>query len=162
MSICEMLKMVKWYQHYLHISERERDRGAMSMWNAENGETVSALSPYFWEREREIVGLCPYVKHWKWWNGISTISIFPRERERHYVHTRFHIYQYEIAVMQCSGVAVIYAQKLGGPSTLGICTFCSMWNFFSVVVWHASMIDWRGVHLPQVYAHSSLCETYLV
>ena len=29
-------------------------------------------------------------------------------------------------------------------------------------VFHTSMVNWRGVHLPYVYVHSSICETYSV
>ena len=80
------------------------------MWNSENGVPVQ--------------GLC------------SAISIF--------LDTRFHISQYEIKVIQCSGVPVIYGQKWGVPSALGICAFCYMWNLFSVVVLHGSMVNWGG------------------
>ena len=45
---------------------------------------------------------------------------------------------------------------------MGICAFCYIWNVFSVVVFQRSMLNWRKVHLPLVYVHSSICETYLV
>ena len=32
-------------------------------------------------------------------------------------------------------------------------------KLFCVVVFHRSMVNWLGVHMPQVYVHSSLCET---
>ena len=66
--------------------------------------------------------------------------------------------------IQCSGVAYICGQlEEGGTSALGICTFIYMQNLFGVVVLHRSMVDYRrGVHLPWVYVHSSICETYLV
>ena len=91
--------------------------------------------------------------------------------------------------MQCSGIAYIHGQ-LGGTSALSICTFCFMLNLFSVVVFHRCMVNLRrgpwymcnllyvnlmwcsgipyiygqleGVHLPSVYVHSSICETYAV
>ena len=46
---------------------------------------------------------------------------------------------------------------------MGICAFCYIQNLFSVVVLHRSMVNWSsGVHWPEVYLHSSTCETYLV
>ena len=65
----------------------------------------------------------------------STISIF--------LNMRFHISQYEIEVIQCSGVPVIYGQK-GGPSALGTCAFFYMLNVCGVVVLHRSMVDCGG------------------
>ena len=66
----------------------------------------------------------------------------------------------------CSGFLEIYAllEKEGwGQSAMGICAFFSMSNLFGVVVFQRSMLNWRkGVHLPSVYVHSSICETYLV
>ena len=35
-------------------------------------------------------------------------------------------------------------------------------KLFGVVVSYKSMVNWRGVHLPSVYVHSAICETYLV
>ena len=63
----------------------------------------------------------------------STISIF--------LNTQFCISQYEIEVMQCSGVPVIYGQKWGGSSVLGICAFFYMLNLFGVVVLYISMVN---------------------
>ena len=71
------------------------------------------------------------------------------------------IFQY-VKLIWCSGVPDIYGQLGEGTSDLGICAFCYMWNLFGVVVFHRSMVDWRGVHLPWVYVHSAICETYLV
>ena len=48
---------------------------------------------------------------------------------------------------------------------MGICAFCYMCNLFGVVVFQKSLLNWRrgvGVSLPWVYAHSAICETYLV
>ena len=67
-----------------------------------------------------------------------------------------------VKLIQCSGVAWIYDQlRGGGPSAMHIFDFCYMWNWFGEVVLHGSMINWR-VHLPWVYLHSAICETYLV
>ena len=41
----------------------------------------------------------------------------------------------------CSGVAFIYDQLTGGPSALGMCAVCYMFNVFGVVVLLASMIN---------------------
>ena len=43
----------------------------------------------------------------------------------------------------CNAVAEIYSQ-LGGISALGRCAFCYMWMLCGVVVFHTSMINWRG------------------
>ena len=67
-----------------------------------------------------------------------------------------------VKLIWCSGVAWIYDQLTGGPSAIGIFAFFYMWNLFGVVVLHGSMIDWWGVHLPWVYVHCAICETYLV
>ena len=70
------------------------------------------------ERERErAMSICEMVETVKQYLHISRS------------HVRFHISQYE---MQCSGVAVMYAQKVGGPSAFSI------------------------------YVHSPICQTYLV
>ena len=73
---------------------------------------------------------------------------------------------------------------------LGICAFCYMLNLFSVVVFHRTMVNWRGYICPKyicillyvkliqcsgipqnygqleegglVYVHSAICQTYLV
>ena len=45
--------------------------------------------------------------------------------------------------MQCNGIPEIYGH-MGGTSALDRCAFCYMWNLFGVVVFHTSMIDWRG------------------
>ena len=42
-------------------------------------------------------------------------------------------------------------------SALGICALCYMWNWFGVMVLHAPMINWLGVHLPSVY----MCISYM-
>ena len=90
------------------------------------------------------------------WNSsglYSVISVF--------LDMRFHISQYEIEVMQCSGVPVIYAWLMGGPFALGICaSYIS--NLSCVVVLHRTMVDWWGVHLPWVYVYPAISETYAV
>ena len=48
----------------------------------------------------------------------------------------------------------------GSTSALAICAFCYMWNLFSVEVLHRSMVNWRRGVL--FYVHSSISETYLV
>ena len=50
----------------------------------------------------------------------------------------------------------------GGPSALGICPFCYMFNVFGVVVLHGSMVNCRGGQLPWVYVHCAIFETDLV
>ena len=71
------------------------------------------------------------------------------------------IFQY-VKLIWCSGVPEICGQLEGGTSDLGICAFCCMWNLCGVMLFHRSMVDWRGVHLPWVYVNSAICETYSV
>ena len=60
------------------------------------------------------------------------------------------------------GVVVLHRSMVnwrwGG---VGICAFCFLWNFCGVVVFHTFLVNWRGVHLPSVYVHCAICETYL-
>ena len=62
------------------------------------------------------------------------------------------------------GVMVLHRSMLiwRGPSAMGICAFCYMWNLWDVigVAWIYGLIG--GVHLPWVYVHSAICETYWV
>ena len=48
----------------------------------------------------------------------------------------------------------------GSTSALGICAFCYILNFFSVMVFHRYLVNWRRDAL--VYVHCAICETYLV
>ena len=63
-----------------------------------------------------------------------------------------------VRLMGFNGVAWIYCQLAGGPSVMGICAFCYIWNLFSVMVLHGSIVNWQGVHLPWVYVDSAICE----
>ena len=48
--------------------------------------------------------------------------------------------------VQCSGIPEIYGwleEGILGMSALSICAFCYMLNWFSVVVLHRSMVNWR-------------------
>ena len=63
-----------------------------------------------------------------------------------------------VRFMSCNSAAWI-SGHLGGLSAMGICAFCYMSNFLMVMVLHGSMLNW-GVHLPWVYVHSAICETY--
>ena len=96
-----------------------------------------------------------------------------------------------VKLMQCSGIPYMYGQLQGGTSALTyMCILLYMkliWcsgipqiygqleqralvyvhsaiceTYFSVVVFHTSVVNWKGIHLPQVYVHSAICETYLV
>ena len=60
------------------------------------------------------------------------------------------------------GVAVFHTSMVNwrGTSALSICAFCYMLNLFGVVVFHRSMVNWRRGSL--VYVHSAMCETYSV
>ena len=49
-----------------------------------------------------------------------------------------------VQLIWCSGVPEIYCQlEVGGMSAWGICAFFYMWNLFSVVDFHRSMVNWR-------------------
>ena len=49
-----------------------------------------------------------------------------------------------VKLIWCSGIPYIYGQLEGGTSALSICAFCYMLNLFGVVVFHRSMVNWRG------------------
>ena len=53
-----------------------------------------------------------------------------------------------VKLIWCSGILEIYGWLEGGTYARGICAFCYMLNFFGVAVFHTSMVNWRGVHLP--------------
>ena len=48
-----------------------------------------------------------------------------------------------------------------GPSAMGICQSCYIWNLLSVRVLHGSMLN-LGVHQPWVYVPSAIHEMYWV
>ena len=69
------------------------------------------------------------------------------------------------SIWNLCGVMVFQRSMLncrGCQSAMGICACCSIWNLCGVMVFQTSMFDWRGVHLPWVYLHAALYETYLV
>ena len=47
----------------------------------------------------------------------------------------------------------------GGTFDLHICALCYMLHVFGVVVFHRSMVNWRGT---LVYIHCGICENSLV
>ena len=62
-----------------------------------------------------------------------------------------------------SSIPYIYGHLEGGTSALSICALCYMLNIFGLVVLHTSMVNWSWVvHLPWIYVHSAICETYSV
>ena len=62
-----------------------------------------------------------------------------------------------VKLLWCNSIPYIYGQLEGSTSALSICAFCYLLNLFSVVVFHTSMVNWRGVHLPWVYVDSAIC-----
>ena len=51
-----------------------------------------------------------------------------------------------------------------GTSALGICAFCYVLNLFwccGIPYIYGQFGGW-GIHLPYVYVHSAICETFLV
>ena len=65
----------------------------------------------------------------------------------------------EIALVRLSSSEFV----LGGTSDLGRCPLCYMWNLFSVVVFHRSMVDLRrGVHLIFVCTSSENMSSFWV
>ena len=72
-----------------------------------------------------------------------------------------------VKLIWCSGVAQIYAvnQRRGwGHSALGICVLCIL--LYMKLIWCSGVAliyaQLKGVHLPWVYVHSSICESYCV
>ena len=49
-----------------------------------------------------------------------------------------------VKLLWCTGIPYIYGQLDGGISDLSICAFCDMLHLFCVVVFHKSMVNWRG------------------
>ena len=47
-----------------------------------------------------------------------------------------------VKFLWCSSIPYIYGQLEGGTSVLSICALCYMLDVFSVVVFHASMVNW--------------------
>ena len=67
------------------------------------------------------------------------------------------------------GVMVLHRSMLiwrrgWGQSAIGICAFFYICNWLSVMMLHRSMLIWQrgGIHLPWVYVHSAIYETYWV
>ena len=61
----------------------------------------------------------------------------------------------------CNGFPEIYAQlEEGGwgQSVMGICALCYIQNFFGVMVFQRSILNWRrgGVNLAWVYVHCTI------
>ena len=49
-----------------------------------------------------------------------------------------------VNLIWCSGIPYIYGWLERGTSALSICAFCYMLNVFGVVIFHISMVNWRG------------------
>ena len=54
-----------------------------------------------------------------------------------------------VKLFWCSGIPYIYGQLDRGTCALSICAFCYMLNVFGVVVFHRSMVNWRGYICPK-------------
>ena len=65
-----------------------------------------------------------------------------------------------VKLIWCSGIPEMYGQMEEGGH--GTCAFCSMCNFFGVVIFYTSIVDCRGAHLPYIYVHSAICQTFAV
>ena len=106
-------------------------------------------------------GICAFFHMW----NLFGVVVFQRSmfnwRRSGYVCLWYMCILLHVKPIWCSGFPEIYA-LLGGTLALGIYAFHYMWNLFSVVVFQRSMLNWRGIHLPLVYVHSTICETYLV
>ena len=79
------------------------------------------------------------------WNLFSVV-VFHRSIVdwRGYVCPRYVCILLYVKLIWCSGVPQICGLLEGGMSGLGICAFFYMWNLFSVVVFHRSMVDQKG------------------
>ena len=68
---------------------------------------------------------------------------------RGYMCPRYMCILLYVKLIWWSGIPYIYGQlKEGG---LDICAFCYMWNWFGLVVFHTSLMDWRGVRSSDGY-----------
>ena len=55
-----------------------------------------------------------------------------------------------VKLMWCNCIPYIYGQLEGeGTSALSICAFSYRWNSFGVMVYHTSMVNWRGYICPK-------------
>ena len=60
-----------------------------------------------------------------------------------------------VKLFWCSSILYSYDQLEEGTSVLSICALCSMWNFFSVAVFHMSIANWGGD--PSALSISAFC-----
>ena len=80
------------------------------------------------------------------WNLFSVV-VFQRSIvnwRRRYICPRQMCILLYVKLIWCSGIPYICGQLERGRYALSICAFCCMLNVFSVVVFHRSMVNWRG------------------
>ena len=136
------------------------------------------------------MGICAFCYMWHLW-GVMVQHGSLVNWQGSICHGYMCILLY-VRLVRCNSVAWIYGKLAGGPSAMGICAFCYIWNLLDVVVLHGSMVNWwgsichgymcillyvtlmgcngaawisgqlAGVHLPWVHVHSAICETYEV
>ena len=134
----EMLKIVKWYQCYLHISWYEIlyfgiwCSVVVFQWSMVNwgGLSVLGISAfyYMWNLFGVVVF---HGSRINWLGSPSALGICA------------FCYMFNLF-----GVVVLHgpmADWLGGPSSLGICAFCYMFNIFGVVLLHGPTVNCRGI-----------------
>ena len=104
---------------------------------------------------------CVYVHsavcktYWVYWCSINLWSIGGWSICHGYMCILLHV-----ELLGFNNVAWIYGQ-FGSPSAMELCAFCYTWKLLGVTILHGSMLN-LGVHLPWVYVHSVIYETYWV
>ena len=108
------------------------------MWNF-YGVAVFHTSMVNWREGTSALSICVFCYIW---NVFSVVvfhtSMVNWRRGPWYMCILLYVY-----LLWCSGFPYIYGQLEEGTSALSICAFCYIWNLFSVVVFHTSMVNWR-------------------
>ena len=90
------------------------------------------------------MGICAFFYMWHWtvqmWNLPLHLPIWGLTGEMWNCHS-WPLY---VTLIWCCGIPQIYGWLDGGTSAMGICVFCYMWHWFSVVVFQRCMVNWGG------------------
>ena len=65
-------------------------------------------------------------------------------------------------MLKLFGVVVYHSSMVKCRGPWYMCILLYVKHICGVVVFYTSVVNWRGLHLPQVYVHSALCGTYVV
>ena len=100
---------------------------------------------YSWLEEEGIcdLGRCTFFYIWNLFSAVVFYRSMVNWR-RGYILPRYVCILLYVKLIQCSGVPEICCWfEEGDTSYLGMCAFFYMWNLFSVVVFHRSIVNWR-------------------